>query len=441
VNGNLGSSKAKYLEGDSIPYRLRFSNLSLSSHKVTIEWDTTQSGKHALDYLTSFNRTVAAADPCAGVSGCGGTPSTFAIPADPNVTGDGVTPVAGKFTLYNGTITAVSPYTLTGPYSGNSSTRITITFTATTASPVLAWGGHIAKRIDWGSGYSAVAISGSPYHTRLIDLDGGGGNQDRSLSSDAVIFPGSIAIVKKAVPQGSTSFSYTASPAPLSNFALVDDGTSANTKAFSNITTFQSYTVTEANASGWTLTGITCAVTSPNGGTQTQAGSTETINLKEGENVTCTYTNTRQAAHLIVIKHVVNDNGGANAAADFNMTVAGTAVAGGTTSFKGAESPGTDVVLAPGSYSVSEDGRSGYRGSLSADCSGSILAGQTKTCTVTNDDQPAHLTVIKHVINDDGGAKSASDFTMGVIGGSPSPASFAGADSPGTSVTLNAGSY
>ena len=137
VNGNLGASKAKYLEGNSIPYRLRMANLSLGSHKVTIEWDTTQGGKHALDYLTTFNRTVAAADPCAGVSGCG-SPSTFEIPADPNVTGAGVTPVPGKFTLYNGTINAVSAYTLSAPYSGNSSTRITITFTASTPSPVLA---------------------------------------------------------------------------------------------------------------------------------------------------------------------------------------------------------------------------------------------------------------------------------------------------------------
>jgi Prealbumin-like fold domain len=440
VNGNLGSSKAKYFEGDSIPYRLRFSNLSLGSHKVTIEWDTTQGGKHALDYLTTFNRTVSAANPCAGVSGCG-SPTTFAIPQDPNVTGAGVTPVAGNFTLYNGTITAASAYTLSGAYSGNSSTRITITFTASTASPVLAWGGHIATRLNWGSGFSAVAISGSPFHTRLIDLDGGGGNQDRSLSNDAVVFPGSITIVKKASPQGATSFPYTASPSPLANFSLVDDGTSANTKAFANITSFVSYSVTEGSVSGWTLNGVSCSVVSPNGGTQTQSGSTETINLKEGENVTCTFSNTRQAAHLIVIKHVVNDNGGSKSAADFTMTVSGTAVGGGSTSFSGAESPGTDVALAPGSYSVGESGPSGYSQSLSADCSGSILAGQTKTCTVTNDDQAAHLIVIKHVINNNGGSKTAADFTMTVIGSSPSPASFAGAESPGTNVTLGAGSY
>ena len=49
VNGNLGSSKTVYFEGDSIPYRMKFGSLSLGSHTVTIEWDTTKSGKHAID--------------------------------------------------------------------------------------------------------------------------------------------------------------------------------------------------------------------------------------------------------------------------------------------------------------------------------------------------------------------------------------------------------
>jgi len=187
VNGNLGASKSVYFEGDSIPYRLKFDNLSLASHTVTIEWDTTKGGKHALDYITTFNQSVLDADPCLGVSGCS-TSTTFAIPADPQVTGAGVTPIAGNFTLYGGTITAVSAYSYpdgTG-FAGDKSAQITITFTASVANPVLAWGGHIATRADWGAGNSAVAISGSPYHTRLIDLDGSGGNQDRSLSADAV---------------------------------------------------------------------------------------------------------------------------------------------------------------------------------------------------------------------------------------------------------------
>ncbi|MCV4820721.1 hypothetical protein OFM15_32065, partial [Escherichia coli] len=67
----------------------------------------------------------------------------------------------------------------------------------TVANPVLAWGGHIAWGGDWGIGNSAGGINGSPYHMRLISFDGSGGNQDRSLSADAVIVAGVVNIVKQ----------------------------------------------------------------------------------------------------------------------------------------------------------------------------------------------------------------------------------------------------
>ncbi len=539
VNGNLGASKAVYLEGDSIPYRMTFGSLSLSSHTVTIEWDTTKSGTHALDYLTTFNRTVATANPCLGVSPCN-SPTTFPIPADPQVTGAGVTPAAGNFTFYGGTITSVSSYTYAdGPgFVGDKSARITLTFTATQANPVLAWGGHISSRHDWGSGNSAINISGSPYHTRLIDLDGSGGNQDRSLSAEAVIFPGSITVIKDATPNGPTSFGFTGSPAPLTNFSLVDDGTSANTKSFSNITSFVTYSVNESSIpSGWGFDSVSCSVTNANGGSYTTSTTTANIVMKEGEDWTCTYLDSRRVGTLTVIKQVVNDNGGTATAADWslhvksgtsdvtdspqpgsttgtkytltggaynvsetggpagyaltgisgdcdasgNVTVVvgqdktctltnddiapklivikhvindngGTAVAkdftldsGGTNDspddFAGAEAPGTTVTLDAGSYNVTESGPTGYSASFSTDCTGTIAVGQTKTCTVTNDDIAPKLIVIKHVINDNGGTAVAKDFTLDSGGTNDSPDGFPGAESPGTTVTLDAGSY
>jgi hypothetical protein len=95
-----------------------------------------------------------------------------------------------------------------------------------------------------------------------------------------------------------------------------------------------------------------------------------------------------------VIKHVVNDNGGTATAADFTMTVTGNSPSPAT--FPGDES-GTTVTLNPGTYSVTETGPAGYTASFSADCSGSIVAGLTKICTVTNDDQvaPADLSITK----------------------------------------------
>src|SRR5205807_2295019 len=85
-------------------------------------------------------------------------------------------------------------------------------------------------------------------------------------------------------------------------------------------------------------------------------------------------------------------------------------------------------------------GPSGYTATLSAGCAGTIAAGEQKSCTITNDDQPAHLLVKKHVVNDSGGSKTAADFSISVSGGAPTPASFAGSES-GTQVTLNAGTY
>jgi uncharacterized repeat protein (TIGR01451 family) len=189
------------------------------------------------------------------------------------------------------------------------------------------------------------------------------------------------------------------------------------------LSTVGSYTVTEGAHAGYDVS--------------SSADCSGTIAL--GEHKTCTITNDDQAAHLVVIKHVVNDNGGTAAAGDFTLDSGG--ANDSPDDFAGAESPGTSVTLDAGSYAVTETGPSGYTRSDSADCSGTIALGETKTCTVTNDDQAATLTVIKHVVNDNGGTAVAADFTLDSGGANDSPDDFAGAESPGTSVTLDAGSY
>src|SRR2546422_4152381 len=46
-----------------------------------------------------------------------------------------------------------------------------------------------------------------------------------------------------------------------------------------------------------------------------------------------------------------------------------------------------------------------------------ILApGDNKTCTITNDDKAATLTLVKTVVNNDGGTKTPSDFSLFVNG-------------------------
>ena len=192
-----------------------------------------------------------------------------------------------------------------------------------------------------------------------------------------------------------------------------------------SITSFGAYTVTESTVAGYE---------------QTSASADCAGTIALGQHKTCTITNNDKAATLTVIKHVVNDNGGSAVAGAFTMTINGVTASGGN-SFAGAEAPGVAKTLTSvGQYSVSESSVSGYTQTIaSADCSGTIALGESKTCTITNDDQAGTLTVIKHVVNDDGGGAQASSWTMNVAG--PTALSFPGAESPGTSNPVSAGAY
>src|SRR5205807_1623161 len=177
------------------------------------------------------------------------------------------------------------------------------------------------------------------------------------------------------------------------------------------------YSVDEATVPGYTKTSA--------------VGCSGTLALAETK--TCTITNDDNVtpmATLRVIKQVVNDNGGTALAGAWQMTV--TNNGSPMTPFPGSAA-GTNVTLSVGSYSVAESGGpAGYTPSLSAACSGTIAASETKTCTITNDDQPAHLTVIKQVINNNGGTKTPSDFSITVTTNgtpmTPFPGSAAGTD-------------
>ena len=163
------------------------------------------------------------------------------------------------------------------------------------------------------------------------------------------------------------------------------------------------------------------------------------VTVAAGTLKTCTITNNDVAPVLKVVKHVVNDDGGTKTASDFSLTVDD--VGSNPASFNGAEAPGTDVVVDPGSYTVSEGAHDGYSVSYSADCSGSLAIGQTATCTVTNNDIAPVLKVVKHVVNDDGGTKTASDFSLTVDDPGTNPAAFNGAEAPGTDVVVDPGAY
>lgn len=68
VNGNLNPQNSHYKEGDSVPYRYKLTGLTPGVvGQITIGYDTIHSDKHAIDYLTTFNRTETTADPCSDI--------------------------------------------------------------------------------------------------------------------------------------------------------------------------------------------------------------------------------------------------------------------------------------------------------------------------------------------------------------------------------------
>ncbi|UVO39390.1 DUF11 domain-containing protein [Bradyrhizobium arachidis] len=206
-NGDLNTNNSHYFEGDSVPFRATFAGLVVNqTYSITLSYDTTKSGKHAFDYLTTYNATLPAGhtateanpDPTIGTAFTeSGTHDTLAIPVDAKVAagangviggGDDITQQPSFFTMWGGDMTATSAYTLSGSYTGDSDTSITITFTATDTTAVLAWAAHIATEADWGVGTGAFNISGSPYHMALLATDTVSASKADHQMQAAVVF-------------------------------------------------------------------------------------------------------------------------------------------------------------------------------------------------------------------------------------------------------------
>ena len=120
--------------------------------------------------------------------------------------------------------------------------------------------------------------------------------------------------------------------------------------------------------------------------------------------------------------HVINDDLGASTAGDFSVHMrdnVGADVAGSPVA--GSESGTTYTLPADVQHTVNVDPPPGYDVTISGDCSAdghvTPATGVAKTCTITADDQePATLKVVTHVVNDEGGKWQASDFTS-LLGG------------------------
>jgi hypothetical protein len=225
--GNAGASNSHYLESHSIAYRTLMDGLPTDGTvvEITIGYAPRQSGSYAIDYLTQYQRLLPhvtfahrdpeVIDPLDGITGVAPGVSTSPIPLPTNSVmidpdGAGPEPAAPQpltsmqslpdsqrvMTLFGGTILDVE-WVSQGDVSlttKTSASQVKVRFIPNGPRAVLAWGGHIACRWDWGfnadgTPRSAAGISGSSYHMSLVGWNLGSlGSQDRSMSTDAV-FP------------------------------------------------------------------------------------------------------------------------------------------------------------------------------------------------------------------------------------------------------------
>ena len=161
------------------------------------------------------------------------------------------------------------------------------------------------------------------------------------------------------------------------------------------------------------------------------------VTLKNNDDVVCTFTNSRIPS-LTLDKIVVNDNGGTRAESEWTLTANGGAA--GTLSGPGAAGD-TDVVsdgtFKAGTYVLSESGPTDYSnggfscskngGEFAAATSITLGLGDTGVCKITNNDRAPGLTLDKIVVNDNGGTRAESEWTLTANGGAAGTLSGPGA--------------
>jgi hypothetical protein len=158
------------------------------------------------------------------------------------------------------------------------------------------------------------------------------------------------------------------------------------------------------------------------------------ITLALAQDAVCTITNDDVSPTLTVIKTVINDNGGTALPSDFNLTIDGNGVLSGVINDVDA-GPHTVAETLLAGYSASDWG-----GDCAADGSITLALAQDAVCTITNDDIPPSLTLVKAVNNgaNPGGTATEADFTLIATG----PTGFSGAGPVvNNGPSFDAGSY
>jgi hypothetical protein len=224
---------------------------------------------------------------------------------------------------------------------------------------------------------------------------------------------GSLTIVK-SVQGADATFNFTGldnvnDPAIVTDFNIDTTGVDPDQQVFSGLAPGL-YGVSELSPvpMGYDLTNIVCDAVDSEvligvDGDFDPGDTGLTVDLTNGEDVTCTFTNTQRGT-ITLVKNLPNDNGGDAVETDFTAFIDGSPVPWGI-----------PQEFIPGGYTASESTLPGYLASdwfndCAADGSVVLGPGENLTCEVTNDDIAPILTLVKTVINDNGGLLTQTDF-------------------------------
>ena len=325
--------------------------------------------------------------------------------------------------------------------------HITLTYsvpsTADGAKVMLLFGGHIAREHrsrGWGAGVGAGSISGGPYHVRITAADGASvGNRDNQIMSERD-------------PRAGEHRDHTRSRSAATDVRLHRDRRASRARSRS---------LPRAAAAG-----ASPSRTSPPGRTRVtesappvglglpslslrRRGQRSTTVSRQTANIDLdparpsrARTRTRSAASIVVEKQT---NPGRRSAALHLLAELRRRTSSSPDGQQNDVGAAGARHLLRSSESVptgwDADGRRAC-GDGSSPSSDRPSAGETVTCTFTNTKR-AHLVVVKHVVNDNGGSAVASAWSMHVkqgasdIGGSPFAARRAGMSSEVTPGTYN----
>ncbi|MCA9328258.1 hypothetical protein KC959_00660, partial [Candidatus Saccharibacteria bacterium] len=132
--------------------------------------------------------------------------------------------------------------------------------------------------------------------------------------------------------------------------------------------------------------------------------------IDEGDNITCTFTNTAKAGKIIVHKSIDSQYGGTTDPSEFSFTVNG----GDPVAF---EADGTNELVIPvGTYNIDEVEAPGYTTNTDGCYKIVVNYGDEKHCYITNTAKPVTVTVNKFVDNNWGGTKTGDEFGVALNG-------------------------